>query len=126
MVTQIRQEGFRNSKVMELASDLMDGIGPRLTGSPNMKAANDWTRQKLAEWGLANAHLETWGPFGRGWEYEGLPVRMLSPDAAQLLALPRGLDAGNGRARARPGRPGQASRARRTSRSSRASSPARS
>ncbi len=88
MVTQIRQEGFRDSKVMELASDLMDGIGPRLTGSPNMKAANEWTRDKLAQWGLSNAHLESWGPFGRGWLYESCSVRMVSPDLAQLIALP--------------------------------------
>ena len=64
MVTAIRQEGFRNSKVMETASHLMDSIGPRLTGSPNMKRANEWTRKQLADWGLANAHIETWEPFG--------------------------------------------------------------
>lgn len=88
IVTRIRQEGFRNSKVMETASTLMDKIGARLTGSPNMKAANDWTRQQLAEWGLANAHLESWGPFGRGWTFEAASVRMLAPDNAQLLGIP--------------------------------------
>jgi carboxypeptidase Q len=101
MVTRIRQEGFRNSKVMETASDLMDGIGPRLTGSPNMKAANEWTRDKLASWGLANAHLESWGPFGRGWAYEGCSVRLVAPDVAQLIALPQAWTAGtNGPVRA--------------------------
>jgi hypothetical protein len=75
MITKIRYEGFRNSKVMEIASGLMDGIGPRLTGSPNMKRANDWTRDKLAEFGLANAHLEAWSPFGRGWSNEYVNVR---------------------------------------------------
>ena len=88
MVTRIRQEGFRNSKVMETASALMDKIGPRLTGSPNMKRANDWTRKQLEDWGLANAHLESWGPFGRGWSYEISTARMLSPDTVELLALP--------------------------------------
>ena len=66
-ITRIRYEGFHNSKVTELASGLMDSIGERLTGSPNMKRANDWTRDKLTEMGLSNAHLEAWGPFGRGW-----------------------------------------------------------
>src|SRR5919205_4310158 len=74
MQTRIRQEGFRNSKVMELASGLMDGVGARLTGSPNMKRANEWTRDKLTEFGLSNAHLESWGPFGRGWSYESCSV----------------------------------------------------
>jgi len=102
MVTRIRQEGFRNSKVMETASALTDGVGPRLTGSPNMKRANDWTRDKLAEWGLANAHLESWGPFGRGWSYDSVSVRMTSPDVAQLSALPKAWSPGtNGPIRGR-------------------------
>ena len=87
-VTRIRHEGFRNSQVMHLASELMDGIGPRLTGSTNMKLANDWARQRFAGWGLTNVHLESWGPFGRGWEYERSAVRLVSPDRAELLALP--------------------------------------
>jgi carboxypeptidase Q len=90
MVTKIRYEGFRNSKVMQLASGLMDGIGPRLTGSPNMKRANEWTRDQLASFGLANAHLESWGPFGRGWAQEYVNVRMISPDVAPLIAYPQG------------------------------------
>src|SRR5262252_2152295 len=88
-ITRIRYEGFHNSKVMELASGLMDSIGPRLTGSPNMKRANEWTRDKLTEFGLANAHLESWGPFGHGWSYESCSLRLVAPDVAQLAALPR-------------------------------------
>ncbi|MEX0878907.1 MAG: hypothetical protein WEB59_14600 [Thermoanaerobaculia bacterium] len=57
MVTRIRQEGFTNSKVMETASELMDRIGPRLTGSPQRKTANEWTKDPLSQWGLANARL---------------------------------------------------------------------
>ena len=89
METQIRREGFRNSKVMEIGSGLMDFVGPRLTGSPNMKRANEWTRDKLTEFGLSNSHLESWGPFGRGWSYESCSLRLVSPDIAQLWALPR-------------------------------------
>jgi len=88
MITRIRAEGYRRSKVMDTASELMDRIGPRLTGSPQMKAANEWTRKQFADWGLANAHLESWGPFGRGWWYEKCAVRMTAPDHAELLALP--------------------------------------
>jgi carboxypeptidase Q len=86
MISRIRYEGFRNSKVMELASGLMDGIGPRLTGSPNAKRANEWTRDQLTAFGLTNAHLEAWGPFGRGWANDLVIVRMLSPDVAPLIA----------------------------------------
>jgi carboxypeptidase Q len=89
MVTRIRYEGFRNSKVMETASGLMEAIGPRLTGSPNMKRANEWTRDQLASFGLSNAHLEAWGPFGRGWANQYVNVRMVSPDVAPLIAYAR-------------------------------------
>jgi carboxypeptidase Q len=84
-ISRIRYEGFRNSKVMELASGLMDSIGERLTGSPNMKRANEWTRDQLTAMGLSNAHLEPWGPFGRGWANQYVNVRMTSPDIVPLI-----------------------------------------
>ena len=88
MQSRIRQEGFRNSKVMEIAASLTDTLGPRLTGSPAMKRANEWTRDKLTEFGLSNAHLEPFA-FGRGWSYELCTVRMTSPDSAQLYGIPK-------------------------------------
>jgi hypothetical protein len=87
-LTRIRAEGLGNSNVMELATELMDGIGPRVTGSTNMKLAGEWAVTRLNSFGLSNARLEKWGPFGRGWEYQECSVRMLSPDPAQLTALP--------------------------------------
>ena len=103
MQTRIRQEGLRNSKVMEIATGLVDGIGGRLTGSPNMKRANEWTRDKLTEFGLSNAHLESWGPFGRGWSYESCSVRMTAPDVVQLVAVPKAWSPGtNGPLRGHP------------------------
>jgi carboxypeptidase Q len=84
-ISRIRYEGFHNSKVMELATGLMDSIGERLTGSPNMKRANEWTRDQLTAMGLSNAHLESWGPFGRGWANQYVNARMTSPDIAPLI-----------------------------------------
>ena len=89
MLTRIRQEGFRHSQVMATASELDDRIGPRLTASPNMKRANDWTRDQLAQWGLSNAHLEPWGTYDRGWQQEAVSVRMLSPDITNFIAYPK-------------------------------------
>jgi carboxypeptidase Q len=88
-IAKIRSEGFRNSKIMQLANGLIEEIGARLTGSPNMKRANEWTRDKLTEFGLVNAHLEPWGPFGRGWSNEYCNVRMTSPDVATFIAYPK-------------------------------------
>ena len=55
-IERIKEEGLKQSKVMETLSYLTDVIGPRLTGSPNMKRANEWTRHTLAAWGMENAH----------------------------------------------------------------------
>jgi hypothetical protein len=87
-ITRLRQEEYDYSQVMDLMSHLTDDIGARLTGSPSMKKANEWTRDQFTKWGLANAHLESWGPFGRGWDYQLCEVRMISPDYQQFLALP--------------------------------------
>src|SRR6202041_815720 len=80
MYSRIREEGFRRSHVMEFGGALADGIGPRLTGSPNMKKANEWTRDTLTKIGLENAHLEDWGEFGMGWQQINTWARMVSPD----------------------------------------------
>jgi carboxypeptidase Q len=88
VMTQIRQEGFHNSKVMEIEGQLTDVIGPRLTGSPAMKTANEWTRDQFTEWGLANAHLESF-KFGRGWANDYTELRMVAPQAVPLLAYPK-------------------------------------
>ncbi len=84
-ISRIRYEGFHNSKVMEYATGLMDSIGERLTGSPNMKRANEWTRDQLTAAGMSNAHLESWGPFGRGWANQYVNARMTTPDIVPLL-----------------------------------------
>jgi len=82
---RIRDEGFNHSHVMDFASALMDGIGPRLTGSPNLKKANEWTRDTLTKIGLENSHLEDWGEFGLGWQQLNTWARMVTPDTAILI-----------------------------------------
>jgi carboxypeptidase Q len=84
MYSRIRDEGFRHSHVMEFGGALADGIGPRLTGSPNMAKANAWTRDTLTKIGLENAHLEDWGEFGMGWQQINTWARMVSPDPEPL------------------------------------------
>jgi len=86
MYQRIRDEGLQHSHIMEFASGLMDGIGPRLTGSPNLKKANEWTRDQLTAMGCANAHLEDWGEFGMGWRQLNTWVRMSAPDTAVFIA----------------------------------------
>src|SRR5579863_4689416 len=90
MYQRIRDEGLNHSHVMEYGSGLMDGIGARLTGSPNVKRANEWTRDQFTAMGCSNAHLEDWGEFGMGWRQLNAWVRMSAPDTAVFIgqALP--------------------------------------
>src|ERR1700679_3504857 len=87
--SRIRDAAFSHSQIMEMVGYLTDVTGPRLTGSPNLKRAEEYARDKLRDWGVANAHLESWGPFGRGWSLEGLIVNMLSPNFSPLIAYPK-------------------------------------
>ena len=82
---RIRDEEMSHSHIMEFGTALMDGIGPRLTGSPNLKKANEWTRDTLTKIGLENAHLEDWGEFGLGWQQLNTWARMTVPDTAVLI-----------------------------------------
>jgi len=86
MYFSIRKEGLDHSHIMEYASGLFDGIGPRLTGSPNLAKANAWTRDQLAAMGCSNAHLESWGEFGLGWRQISTSVDMAAPDTAVFIA----------------------------------------
>lgn len=86
MYARIREEAIQHSRVMEYASALMDGIGPRLTGSENLKKANEWSKEQFAAMGCTNAHLEDWGEFGMGWKQLNTWARMTSPDTAVFIA----------------------------------------
>ena len=88
-IDKIREEGLNHSQAMQTLSYLTDVIGPRLTGSPNLKRANEWTRDTLSKWGLENAHLEAWGPFGRGWSLKRFSVQIVEPQAIILVAYPK-------------------------------------
>jgi carboxypeptidase Q len=88
-VERIKEEGLKRSQVMATLSYLTDVIGPRLTGSPNLKRANEWTCQTLNKWGLANAHLEAWGPFGRGWTLKRFSAQVIEPQCIPLIAFPK-------------------------------------
>jgi carboxypeptidase Q len=86
---RIRDTVLNHSQIMEMIGYLTDVTGPRLTGSPSLKRAEEYARDKLREWGLENAHLEAWGPFGRGWSLEGFTMNVLSPRFSPLIAYPK-------------------------------------
>ena len=88
-IYRIKDEGFNRSQVMETLSYLTDVHGPRLTNSPGMRAAAEWTKARLESYGIENVRFEAWGPFGRGWVNERMHARMVSPQPFPLLAFPK-------------------------------------
>lgn len=89
MVTRIRTEGLQRSHALALYWTLTDEIGARLTGSPAHKRAADWARDRFAEWGVTNPHLEPYD-FGRGWQLDKISVEMTEPRYMPLVAYPVG------------------------------------
>ena len=89
MTAKIRQESFARSQVMKTLDHLTDVIGPRLTNSPAMLEANQWTRSKFTDWGLSNVHDEAIDDLGRSWAFTDASMEMLSPRAMPLHALPK-------------------------------------
>src|SRR5262245_10580042 len=86
---KIRQEGTANSHILSTLHMLTDVYGPRLTGSPNLKAAGEWAMQQMRTWGMTNAHLEPWDFGHPGWVNERLVAHLVSPvkDALVVEAL---------------------------------------
>ena len=82
IIDQIITEVNENSQLEILGQELLDGIGPRLVGTPQMKNAHDWALQKYSKWGI-NARNESFGTW-RGWERGISHIDMLSPRVQSL------------------------------------------
>jgi Zn-dependent M28 family amino/carboxypeptidase len=94
LISKIRDEGLNRSQIMQTMSVLTDEIGPRLTGAPGLKTAGIWTKKQLSDWGLQNAQIEGFEPFGRGWTLERASLRMIAPNSIDVVAIPKAWTAG--------------------------------
>src|SRR5882724_10144827 len=79
MMSRIREEGLHHSQVPMIAHYLTDVAGPRLTGSHAFKSAGLWAVYTMQKWGLANANMEPWGEFGKGWDLEKSYTALKTP-----------------------------------------------
>jgi len=84
-IAKIRKEGRANSQIMKTLHVLTDVHGPRLTGSPNYKAAADWVVKQTTAWGFENAHLEPWDFGHPGWLNERFAGYIVSPVKDSLV-----------------------------------------
>jgi hypothetical protein len=95
MYAQIRAEETNHSKIMWIIHEIADVYGPRVTGTPNLKAADDWAVRTMNSWGLSNVHLEPWTfqpPTAAkpvpGWANLELQAEAISPFRAPLSVEP--------------------------------------
>ena len=79
LLSRIRKEAMERSQIMKTMHMFTDVYGPRLTGSPNHKAAAEWAVKQMSAWGLENAHLEPWDFKHPGWQNERLTAHLISP-----------------------------------------------
>jgi hypothetical protein len=86
-LARVLDQGLAHSQAMQVAHELMDGIGGRLTNSPGMRRAERWAIGKFSGWGLANVRLDPFA-FGRGWWFENVAAVMISPRRVVMRALP--------------------------------------
>ena len=93
VIHKIKAEELGNgSKVMDIMYNLTDRYGPRLTNSPQFRAAGDWAVGQLKEWGLSNVHLEKWAtpqdnPIP-GWQVLHYNGAMVEPTYMSLIGVP--------------------------------------
>jgi hypothetical protein len=91
---KIWQIGMQESKVWDLSQVLMDSIGPRLTGSPSMKAGSDWLIKTYKAWGV-EAKAEQYGTW-RGWERGYTHVDLVRPRVRTLETMMQSWSPGTG------------------------------
>jgi hypothetical protein len=94
VASKIRAEGIQHSKLTEYAWYLSDVIGPRLTGSPNMREAQRWLKEKMDEIGLENTSIESWGEEFASWDIEHISIHMTEPDYQMIIGYPLALTPG--------------------------------
>ncbi len=82
---KIRKEGMDNSQIMRTLHYFSDVYGPRLTGTPNLKAAGNWAVTEMTKWGFENAHLEPWDFGYPGWVNERASGFITSPVQDSLV-----------------------------------------
>jgi hypothetical protein len=86
-VNGIIDQGLNHSEVMRTAAYLTDRIGGRMTNSPQMRQAEQWTAQQFRDWGLSNVRADPFD-FGRGWSIVRSSARMIAPRPLDLRAIP--------------------------------------
>ncbi len=94
MMKKIREEGLQRSQVMDIAFNLTDKSGNRLTNSAGYARAANYAKEALTSWGVSNATLDPWGEFGKGWDLEKAYVAITAPYYKPILAWPKTWTAG--------------------------------
>jgi len=89
IIHQIKKEAIGNSQIQKLSHELTDYIGPRLSGSTNLKNARKWSLAYFNQWQLSNVREDSYGEFGNGWDLEKSYIAMTTPYYQPLIGVPK-------------------------------------
>jgi hypothetical protein len=87
-VSRIKEEGLKNSQVMDLLVYLCDVYGPRLAWSPEYKRGAEWAAGKMKEMGLQNVYFDNWAPLGKGWSLKNFSALVTAPVPYPVIGYP--------------------------------------
>ena len=95
ILSRIQSIALDSSRTEHLAHALLDSLGPRLTGTPDLKRANDWLVKTYRSWGIEarNEKIGTW----RGWRRGYSHIDLVSPRVRSLEGTMLGYSPGTGR-----------------------------
>ena len=88
VIAKIREEGFQRSQVMDIAFEMTDLLGPRLTGSRDMQKAQEWAMATMSSMGLTNVNIEPFGPTVASWDNDYTSLHLIEPDYQPLIGYP--------------------------------------
>ena len=87
-LAKIKDEGLKDSHVMDILSTLTEVYGPRLGWSPEFKKAAEWASRELKGWGVQDVHFHHWAPLGKGWSLKNFSAMVEAPVPFPVIAYP--------------------------------------
>lgn len=95
IVKNIIKEANENSQLETIGHHLMDVIGPRLVGTPQMQEAHDWAVETYKSWGI-EAENQQWGEW-RGWDRGITHIDLIEPRVRSLSGMQLAWSPGTGK-----------------------------
>jgi carboxypeptidase Q len=85
----LKKQALEQPAAYRILQQLSDGIGPRLTGSPQESRAGQWALRTMRAIGLQNVHSESW-QLEAGWKRGYARAELVEPFLQELAIVSHG------------------------------------